>query len=277
MSAIAASDLAHPRAWCPIAVSTSAGAGAGAHEGRRRFGELRHLRRAGVRLSATSPRPPKAAAWRRRPGSGSGQDAALYGHPSCSDPGTCVSTDPWHTCQTSGRFGANSAWILCAVIAHNLLRAAGVLAGDQHTRRRGSTLRRRIISVAARLTRPQRRPMLHLPSRWPWSAYCLHCAQHHRIQPTTDDHILINSRKARPEQTGKRWGDPRLPSAPLDNQDQQPPTPINVARRCRGERRLDVRAQSGRRNGGVVSCCRRGVHLKSQISASRRRVETQRG
>lgn len=26
-------------------------------------------------------------------------------------------------------------------------------------------------------------------------------AQHHRIQPTTDDHILINSRKARPEQT----------------------------------------------------------------------------
>jgi hypothetical protein len=27
----------------------------------------------------------------------------------------------------SGRFGANSTWILCAVIAHNLLRAAGVL------------------------------------------------------------------------------------------------------------------------------------------------------
>ena len=38
----------------------------------------------------------------------------------------------------SGRFGANSAWILCAAIAHNLLRAAGVLAGDQHARARGS-------------------------------------------------------------------------------------------------------------------------------------------
>ena len=37
----------------------------------------------------------------------------------------------------SGRFGANSAWILCAAIAHNLLRAAGVLAGDQqHPRTR---------------------------------------------------------------------------------------------------------------------------------------------
>ena len=38
----------------------------------------------------------------------------------------------------SGRFGANSAWVLCAGIAHNLLRAAGVLAGGRHTRARGS-------------------------------------------------------------------------------------------------------------------------------------------
>jgi hypothetical protein len=69
----------------------------------------------------------------------------------------------------SGRFGANSAWILCAAIAHNLLRAAGVLAGDRHTRARCSTLRRRIINIPARLARPQRRPILHLPNRWPWS------------------------------------------------------------------------------------------------------------
>jgi hypothetical protein len=69
----------------------------------------------------------------------------------------------------SGRFGANSAWILCAAIAHNLLRAAGVLAGDRHTRARGSTLRRKIINVAARLARPQHRPILHLPTHWPWS------------------------------------------------------------------------------------------------------------
>jgi len=69
----------------------------------------------------------------------------------------------------SGRFGANSAWILCAAIAHNLLRAAGVLAGERHTRARGSTLRRRIVNVPARLARPQRRPTLHLPTHWPWS------------------------------------------------------------------------------------------------------------
>ncbi len=73
----------------------------------------------------------------------------------------------------SGRFGANSAWVLCAAIAHNLLHAAGVLAGDQHTRARGSTLRRRIVTVPARLARPQRRPILHLPTHWPWSKHWL--------------------------------------------------------------------------------------------------------
>jgi hypothetical protein len=73
----------------------------------------------------------------------------------------------------SGRFGANSAWILCAAIAHNLLRAAGVPAGDHHCRARGSTLRRKIINIPARLARPQRRPILHLPTHWPWSTHWL--------------------------------------------------------------------------------------------------------
>lgn len=72
----------------------------------------------------------------------------------------------------SGRFGANSAWILCAAIAHNLLRATGVLAGGRHARARGSTLRRAIINIPARLARPQRRPILHLPTHWPSSMSC---------------------------------------------------------------------------------------------------------
>ena len=69
----------------------------------------------------------------------------------------------------SGRFGANSAWILCAAIAHNLLRAAGVIAGGTLTTARGATLRRQIVNIPARLARPQRRPVLHLPSHWPWA------------------------------------------------------------------------------------------------------------
>lgn len=69
----------------------------------------------------------------------------------------------------SGRFGANSAWVLCAAITHNLLRAAGRLADPQLGRARGATLRRKIINIPARFTRPQRRPVLHLPAHWPWA------------------------------------------------------------------------------------------------------------
>ena len=49
----------------------------------------------------------------------------------------------------SGRFGANSAWALCAVIAHNLLRATGTLAGKPHPAARGATLRRKIVTIPA--------------------------------------------------------------------------------------------------------------------------------
>ena len=69
----------------------------------------------------------------------------------------------------SGHFGANSAWTLCAAIAHNLLHATGILAERPHTRARGATLRRQLISVPARLARPARAPVLHLPSHWPWA------------------------------------------------------------------------------------------------------------
>jgi hypothetical protein len=69
----------------------------------------------------------------------------------------------------SGRFGANSAWVLCAGVAHNLLRAAAALAGSSHATARGATLRRKIVNIPARLARPQRKPILHLPSHWPWA------------------------------------------------------------------------------------------------------------
>lgn len=67
----------------------------------------------------------------------------------------------------SGQFASNAAWAICAAITHNLLRAAGTLAGDRHALARGATLRRHLIAVPARLARPQRRPVLHLPAHWP--------------------------------------------------------------------------------------------------------------
>ena len=54
------------------------------------------------------------------------------------------------------------------MIAHNLLRAAGTLAGGDHTVARGATLRRRdLVNVPARFAAPARKPVLHLPAHWP--------------------------------------------------------------------------------------------------------------
>jgi hypothetical protein len=69
----------------------------------------------------------------------------------------------------SGRFAANSVWAICAAITHNLLRAAGTLTSNRHAVARAATLRRHIVTVPARLARPQRRRILHLPTHWPWA------------------------------------------------------------------------------------------------------------
>jgi Transposase DDE domain group 1 len=69
----------------------------------------------------------------------------------------------------SGRFPANAAWLTCAGITHNLLRAAGTLAGGQHAKARGATLRWQLITVPARVARRAHRLVLHLPAHWPWT------------------------------------------------------------------------------------------------------------
>jgi len=66
----------------------------------------------------------------------------------------------------SGIFAANSAWTILAAITHNLLRAAATLTNTLKVAR-GATLRRHLINIPARLARPQRRPILHLPAHWP--------------------------------------------------------------------------------------------------------------
>jgi hypothetical protein len=78
--------------------------------------------------------------------------------------------------QPSGSFAANAAWTVLAAITHNLLRAAGTLTDRaRYAVARGATVRTHLINVAARFARPQRRPVLHLPSHWPranaWLAF----------------------------------------------------------------------------------------------------------
>ena len=67
----------------------------------------------------------------------------------------------------SGRFAANAAWLAVQVMAHNLARWTARLGlGEQLVTTK--TLRRRLFSLAGRLTRSARKLTLHLPRGWPW-------------------------------------------------------------------------------------------------------------
>ena len=72
----------------------------------------------------------------------------------------------------SGRFPANGAWLAIQVMAHNLARWTGRIALGE-TVATTKTLRRRLFSLAGRITRKARRLILHLPRRWPWETQFL--------------------------------------------------------------------------------------------------------
>ena len=70
----------------------------------------------------------------------------------------------------SGNFHANSAWLQCAVLAHNLIRWTATLGNvrvdDELTVAR--TMRTRLIALPGRLVNRSGVPTLRLPTRWPW-------------------------------------------------------------------------------------------------------------
>lgn len=68
----------------------------------------------------------------------------------------------------SGRFTANCAWLVCAVMAFNLTRAAATIAGGRLAKATTATIRRAVIAVPARIASSARRLTLHLPAAWPW-------------------------------------------------------------------------------------------------------------
>jgi hypothetical protein len=64
----------------------------------------------------------------------------------------------------SGVFAANAAWLVIAAMAHNLLRAAGTRAGRRYAKARTATVRRDLVTIAARIARHGRgNLLLHLP------------------------------------------------------------------------------------------------------------------
>lgn len=68
----------------------------------------------------------------------------------------------------SGKFTANAAWLVLTVMAFNLTRTAGTVAAGAMARATTATIRRQVITVAARIARRSRRLVLHLPESWTW-------------------------------------------------------------------------------------------------------------
>jgi hypothetical protein len=71
----------------------------------------------------------------------------------------------------SGNFSANAAWLVCAALAHNLIRWCAMLGEitpkDHLTVAR--TVRTKFLSIPARLVSPGGRPTLRAPLEWPWA------------------------------------------------------------------------------------------------------------
>lgn len=68
----------------------------------------------------------------------------------------------------SGKFTANAAWLVAAVIAFNLTSTTGIIAGTRPARATTSVIRRRLVSLPARIVRSARRLVLHLHKEWTW-------------------------------------------------------------------------------------------------------------
>ena len=87
----------------------------------------------------------------------------------------------------SGIFTANAARLVLATIAFNLARAGGALTGTDLSKARSGTIRRKLISIPARISTSARRVVLHLPTDRPWENgwMILFAADCSPPQPTT--------------------------------------------------------------------------------------------
>ena len=76
----------------------------------------------------------------------------------------------------SGRFNANAAWLVLAVMAFNLTRAAATITGPALAKSRTATIRRTLVTVPARIASSARRLTLALPRAWPWDQRGTRCS-----------------------------------------------------------------------------------------------------
>ena len=88
----------------------------------------------------------------------------------------------------SGNFHANSAWLQCAVLAHNMVRWTAI-AGKIRVENQlviARTLRTRLLAIPGRLVNRSGRPTLRMPTNWPWAnTFTTALAALRELQPAT--------------------------------------------------------------------------------------------
>ena len=88
----------------------------------------------------------------------------------------------------SGNFSANSAWLQCAVLAHNLIRWTATLGPDRPVDQLSvaRTIRTRLLAMPGRLVNLAGTITLRGPKNWPWAQwFTLRLDRLRTLQPTT--------------------------------------------------------------------------------------------
>lgn len=85
----------------------------------------------------------------------------------------------------SGKFDANAAWLVLAVMAFNLTRTAATITGPALAKATTATIRQKLITIPARIACSARRATLHLPTAWPWETAWQALFTHACGPPTT--------------------------------------------------------------------------------------------
>jgi hypothetical protein len=69
----------------------------------------------------------------------------------------------------SGNFSANSAWLQCAILAHNLIRWTATIGQPVQRLTVARTVRLQLLAIPARLVNRSGAIVLRAPARWPWA------------------------------------------------------------------------------------------------------------
>jgi hypothetical protein len=88
----------------------------------------------------------------------------------------------------SGNFHANSAWLQCAVLAHNMIRWTATLGRSRVENQLvvARTVRTRLLTIAGRLINRSGKPTLRMPTHWPWAnTFTTALAALRALQPAT--------------------------------------------------------------------------------------------